>query len=67
MYFMNWEIFTLKGKFIYYYLVYFDINSILYSKTRMSCQIKVNKNMEGCEIEIPRNAFAFFEKFNKDD
>eukprot|EP00347_Sterkiella_histriomuscorum_P018987 403343402 len=35
-------------------------------QTRMSCQIKVNKEMEGCEIEIPRSAFAFFEKFNDD-
>ena len=37
-------------------------------QTRMSCQIKVTKEMEGCEIEIPRNAFAFFEQLsNKDD
>ena len=33
----------------------------------MSCQLKVKKEMEGCEIEIPRSAFAFFEKFNDDN
>ena len=26
--------------------------------TRMSCQIKVNKALEGCEIEIPSEAFG---------
>ena len=31
--------------------------------TRMACQIKINEGMEGCLIEIPRSAFAFFEKF----
>ena len=37
-------------------------------QTRMSCQIKICKEMEGTELEIPRSAFAFFEKLNdKDD
>ena len=35
-------------------------------QTRMSCQIKISKDMEGAEIEIPRSAFAFFERLNKD-
>lgn len=35
--------------------------------TRMSCQIKVTEKMEGCLIEIPRSAFAFFDKFNDKD
>ena len=36
--------------------------------TRMSCQIKIQKSMEGAEIEIPRSAFAFYEKqFGDDD
>ena len=36
-------------------------------KTRMSCQINLTKEMEGCEIEIPRSAFALFDKFGDDD
>ena len=36
-------------------------------ETRMSCQLKVTKELEGCEIEIPRSAFAFFEKMTNDD
>ena len=35
--------------------------------TRMACQIKLSTEMNGCLIEIPRNAFAFFEKFKDDD
>ncbi len=34
-----------------------------FKSTRMACQIKIDPNMEGCMIEIPRSAFAFFEKF----
>ncbi|TNV75354.1 hypothetical protein FGO68_gene761 [Halteria grandinella] len=36
-------------------------------QTRMSCQLKVSKEMEGCEIEIPRTAFGLYEKLTKDD
>ena len=37
------------------------------NETRMACQIKLNKEMEGCIIEIPRSAFAFFEKITDQD
>ena len=30
--------------------------------TRMSCQVKITKEMEGAVIEIPGSAFAFMEK-----
>ena len=36
-------------------------------QTRMACQLYLSKEMEGSLIEIPRSAFAFFEKFNDDD
>ena len=26
--------------------------------TRMACQVRVNKNLEGAEIEVPREAFG---------
>ena len=35
--------------------------------TRMSCQVKVQAEMEGALIEIPRSAFAFFDKMNNKD
>ena len=37
------------------------------NSTRMACQIKVDERMEGCLIEIPRSAFAFFDKFKDED
>ena len=36
-------------------------------QTRMSCQIKLTQEMQGCEIEIPGSAFALFEKFRNED
>ena len=33
----------------------------------MSCQLKVSPEMEGCLIEIPLNAFAFFDKIKEKD
>ena len=35
-----------------------------YGSTRMSCQIEINEEMEDCLIEIPRSAFALFDKLN---
>ena len=37
------------------------------NQTRMACQLKLTTSMNGCLIEIPRSAFAFFEKFNDRD
>ena len=37
------------------------------NSTRMACQLKLTGDMNGCLVEIPRSAFAFFEKFNDDD
>ena len=37
------------------------------NQTRMACQLKLTPEMNDSEIEIPRSAFAFFEKFNDDD
>jgi len=33
--------------------------------SRMSCQIFLNKNMEGIQVEIPRSAFFLFKSDNK--
>lgn len=35
--------------------------------TRMSCQIFLNENMKGMEIEIPRSAFFFCNQDNQDE
>ena len=38
------------------------------NSTRMSCQIKIKKEMEGMQIEIPRSAFFLVnEDFDKED
>ena len=49
--------------------VLYDLNHLyIEGSTRMSCQIKICKEMEGSVIEIPSSAFAFFEKnFGEDD
>jgi hypothetical protein len=33
----------------------------------MSCQLKLSKENEGMEIEIPRSAFSIFDKLEDDD
>ena len=35
--------------------------------TRMSCQLVLSKEMEGCHMHIPRSAFAIFEIFSDSD
>ena len=37
------------------------------NQTRMACQVFLSEKMEGSLVEIPRSAFAFFEKFNDGD
>ena len=37
------------------------------NSTRMSCQIKVRKEMEGMQIEIPRSAFFFMNQDEERD
>ncbi len=46
-----------------------ELGSTLNKKgeTRMSCQLRITKELEGAEIEIPRSAFALFEKLTNDD
>lgn len=37
------------------------------NKTRMSCQIEIDENMDEVEIEIPRSAFFMFNQDNNDN
>ena len=37
------------------------------NSTRMACQLKLTTEMDGSMLEIPRSAFAFFEKFKDDE
>ena len=48
--------------------VLYDLDRLyIEGQTRMSCQVYITEDMEGAVIEIPRSAFAFFEKNFGDD